>query len=743
MFVVLFVVLGSWTLGVLSSVIGAYRDHHWSSAADIRFRVENAADGEFTFGGKGREQTFKLHAEPGTNEARFSAALGEPLTYIRFSLVPNPGVTTVERIRLSSPYGIGSRELAPNEIIPGDNGPGYPTFRANFNPPLEWKYADNRLAYLLLLLFPTCWALLLGAGLVLLAELNIRPQPTARRVLLWGVYLVFGLILITGRYPWDTWAAPFSLRSLVASTYLFVPSTLLLYLLLERFCSDGRRRFILNGAWFAVSTLPYQWLDLRRYFSMRGQISPRPVWDPQAPPPSFDWFPGALDHLPTVPYENVTLFAAFAIGAAGILIYARTKAANGIRVKTFLPLVILAALVIQTWLHSGMRSPYVYRPNVRESGKSWYHSYVLEDWKGVVQGDAFVFIGSEQLFHGLPMKLTDVLLTRSFPMYVASQFTFFIHPFYFWTVANILFWGITVFAMFRFTAGLFDERAGLYAALITACSPLYIQWINQPMSYVFGYTFIALFGIIFPAVFRNRTFVLKDAVFLGLLFGAALFTQEFIPWLVVLVLVGRWFGAAYRYLFLSCFLAVLFPAGFVLLMKRFDTVHMLPNAFAPYLPMQQFLSYVQAGHWVKIYGICLDMITGFARNMGFSFNLSLILVLLLLSLANLSAVQRLALIVFALPALMTQIFMQFGGPFNYALSPRIIASAFPSVYAGAGAALAAFSAVPKSPLLRRAAAGICILIIGAHVYLANIDVFGYPFLYYLLHWANQTPYTEI
>ena len=126
--------------------------------------------------------------------------------------------------------------------------------------------------------------------------------------------------------------------------------------------------------------------------------------------------------------------------------------------------VAFAAICVQTYLHTSMRSPYTYlaffqsRPKPQQH---WYHVYHFRDGTGASEGDQFVFTPLEEYFQGAPARRQQharpAAAARSTP---SRRSSYFINTFYVWLGLNCLFWLAAVAATGRWVGRVATPRVG-------------------------------------------------------------------------------------------------------------------------------------------------------------------------------------------------------------------------------------------------------------------------------------------
>ncbi len=569
-------------------------------------------------------------------------------------------------------------------------------------------------------------------------------QDQKKSLITWILILLSGLLLLAGRYHWETEVIKYSFRSFFASAYFFCWFLPTLYYLLLFLGVSKRLVKGITFVSFIIQTLPIHLLGLER-FNYYVNKPTMIYWNHINIKPELNWFPDALKKGAVIPHEHLVFFLIFAAMGVLFAVYQKYLRQTPLSLKNSSYIIlIVCAIIFQTWLHLSLRSPNTYRPFFYGEGKedSWYHYYLFPDGKGAVNGDYFVFRYTEEVFLNNSGPLENTLLPRAFPMYLSSQFSYFFNDFHVWLFINIFAWATAVYVLSQLALKNFGYRAALFTALFATFSPVFIQYAAQSMSYVFVYFTTTLLVLLFYELFTRKSFSYANSLLFGGVMGLALLTFEFQPWILVFLILAYLQKMPWKKTILSVVIAGLCPYVFLKIMNQFGTAKVLDNAQVIYASLGTIIEVFTKLHLSQLYQVLVDFSGSYPRNLFSSFQISLFLALITIFFVQLTLAQRFCFALLLLPSLLTQIFFQFDGPFpfHYQNSPRILASAFPAIYLLAGLALAKFLDTEWSLRNRKMAISLVCFLIGIQVFISNVDVFGFPVVYYLLHWSRPAPW---
>jgi hypothetical protein len=333
-----------------------------------------------------------------------------------------------------------------------------------------------------------------------------------KTVFVWFLSLIVALAVLSGRYDWSAQVAQYSLRGYLSSAYLLVVLIPTAYYTVRKLV-PGQSKLALAAAMAIgiVCTLPYQWLGLSAWYYFRD----RPTWwhldMPGVATPEFDWLPGALQRLRSMPHEVLFFLSLGALGLGLALICRRLVCAgeDARRVCQWRYLVLVIGLfwliLLQTWLHLSVRSPYTYylpfaRPEWAARYDYWFAVYLFPDRQAAVNADYHLFRALEEHFTGNPGDRNLMMLRRALPFYISSQFSYFVSPYYVFLVLNVVLWGLAAWSVYRFVSVLWHQRVAVYAAVLVASGSGFIYFVAQPMSYLAGYASIAIIIYVFESL---------------------------------------------------------------------------------------------------------------------------------------------------------------------------------------------------------------------------------------------------
>lgn len=543
--------------------------------------------------------------------------------------------------------------------------------------------------------------------------------------------------LSAGRYDWSTELRDFAVRGYAPHLFLatlFFPA--LYYILADL---GIRRVWRQAGCAFLglVYAFPHHWVGTDRHYLFRQGPT---YWDwRQAglPRPEPDWFLAAWRHLPSIPHEAVFFLLLATTGSLVLMLWHRTHpAAAGASRLRALPFVVFAMILLQTWLHLSLRSPYTYIPHYEQPTKNnyWYHDYLFEGAKGAVNRDYPLFRSAELVFLG-DAHFLPVSPGRLFPMFLSSPWSAYINPYYVWIVFNVIAWGAACAAIYYLALNEFGQRCAFFSALFMASAQGMIVYVAQPKIYVLAIAGVAILLALQQRLFEPKRFQPGGALLFGIICALFMLTYESQPWLIGLALIAYLRGFNMRWTLLSLLSALFLYEWFSILIDH--------------LPQLASVSVLIDRHpWDNIKELLLDFqglellrrawrsLDGFGIVMIHAFNFCLAPALCGLLLVRNTARHYLAVLAVGLPALMTYTLFELGGSFYYTHAPRLVYQAYPLVYILCGFCLTKLSERELSarwPQMGTWMAGFAVFL---HFLWVNADVFGHPGIYY--YWFYRT-----
>src|SRR5581483_958126 len=178
--------------------------------------------------------------------------------------------------------------------------------------------------------------------------------------------------------------------------YMFVLVLPTLYYTLQYFLPTRRGVNIVTGIVGLLLVMPYRWLGLHAYYGTTSETPYGQPWtSPDLPLPQADWFPRALRNLPAIPHEGLLFLGLLLLGAGTSAWMWRRAGESGASPGKHLLLAFLgiySLILLQTWLHLSLRSPYTYLCHYEKKVEAnyWYHHYLFADGKGAVNTDYIV-----------------------------------------------------------------------------------------------------------------------------------------------------------------------------------------------------------------------------------------------------------------------------------------------------------------------------------------------------------------
>ena len=578
------------------------------------------------------------------------------------------------------------------------------------------------------------WAAGLGGK-----ELTIRGWPTVRALGIWAAGLGVGLVVLSGRYDWSSVAHVYSLRGYLSSAYMFVLFLPTLYYTLDRFLPQQRDVLGVTAVIAVLLTLPYRWLGLDRFYYYANRRQWYNLGEPGILPPEPDWFPDALRRLPAIPYEGLLFGGLFMIGVAiAALCWRRQQQSwKSSRNQKILGLFAIYCLIlVQTWSHLSLRSPYTYVPHFEKPPEAgyWYHVYMFPDQKGAVNADLFVFMALEDNFIGTTRPINTMLIRRSFPFYLSSQISYFTNTLYIFIIFNIITWLLSVVCCYLFAKRAWSERAAMLSAAMVASGTGFIMFVGQPMNYLVGYAAISISIYLFQRIIIEDDQSFKSLLLFGALFGFLLMVYDLLPLIVFFVGFGFARRASIKKIFFSLLVSAFIYFGFLflyfdLLGQEYNDIN-AKQATDSIVNIVALIRNASLNHWYILIFRFFELYLGHLCKDFFVLPLLPALIgLLLLRDRNEVAVISL---LFA-PSLLTLAILHFGGQ-SIAEQPRFMYITYPAIYILAAIALDRIADLQIRPPWMQLISASPWLFILLLVILNNIDVFGFPSTYYHFYW---------
>jgi hypothetical protein len=586
-------------------------------------------------------------------------------------------------------------------------------------------------------------------------------------IIKWFVFLAIALIVLVGRYNWAPEMRQVSLRAYLSSAYMLCLTLPTIYYILSLYV----RKIAIARGWTAaiavLFVLPYRWLGLEQWYYNAHRPSVYELPSMMQHPES--WMPRggllrvfkALPHLGSIPHE-IAFFGSLIMAGIAVAIlwrwtpWSRSAEQSPRHTKTAVAwLGLFLLLLLQTWLHMSMRSPYVYLPHFEqpESANYWYAQYLFPEGKGAVNADyKSYFRPMDDLFLGVPSKNPDAgtdatMIRRAYPHYLSTQLSYFFSPYYVYLFFNISLWFLACISAYRLAALLWNRRVAVYATAMAGTGPGFIMFVAQPMSYLAGYSVVILITLLLEeALIRKEEKSIKDFLAFGCALGLASMVGPLFPVYAGLILYALIRRVSLPHLAVGFGLAAAVYLGFMQLQTGILGVH-LESLHTNYMESswQNIYSLFFHAHLGPLYR---SMVQAFRTYFGSMVN-AFFVVPALIALAGAfllrDRTRTLLPLAMGVPSLLAVIFLQFGGarwgidengiPLFLAALPRFAYIAYPAVYFLMAMALDAFREYclqrsTRKPFIYAANAAPW-LVLALCFYLSNVDVWKYPQMYYL------------
>jgi hypothetical protein len=556
-----------------------------------------------------------------------------------------------------------------------------------------------------------------------------------RPIAVWVLVVACGLGLLYARYDWSVEGGRFAERGFALSAYLFALLLPTVYYGARRLLRDVVAARVLTALVFLATTLPWKLLGLDRF----NYYADRPRHfqiDRLGATPSLEFFPSGT--LRAFPYDWAFMPLLFAFGVACIwgLWRLRERHPGASRTVPLLLTAAFAAICVQGYLHTSMRSPYTYVPHFRDSPEPyWYHVYLFKDATGATNADQFVFTALEDYFVGAPHDGNNMLIRRPLSFYMASQVSFFINTFYVWLGLNCLFWLATVAAAGRWVGTVANPRAGVLAGALVTFSPAFVSFVGVPGMYLqaFAAVMIALWAFE-ELIVRGARRPADFALFSGVM-TLSMLVYDLLPTLASLLVYGLARRVRAGPLIASLGAALVLSRGFTLVVTDVLGIE-IDDTNARQLSesidaVQDLLAHPSLPAY---YSWFVELIPGFGeRLLQAFFVVPVLLALAALPLLKDTALRWLGVALAVTNFAVVAVFVI--GEQVVGAAPRLVYPMFPIVFLLAALALDRYRLPGR---LRDASPWIALALLA---FLVNFDILGYPTLYYEFHFGRPPAFT--
>lgn len=574
------------------------------------------------------------------------------------------------------------------------------------------------------------------------------PNSKIRPLVLWLFVLALGSLLLYGRYSWDAYNSPFSSKSYPSSLYFFwviLPISYYLTLILSK---KRNLAVVVTVITFIITSLPYQLLGLHKFRYVLNL-------SPEQKAPNLIWFPGAFNDeaFPNDKLFMLGLLLAFTIIAFWLgrdnKVFSLTNPQIRVTLKRISPFVgIFFLILLQTWLHSGLRSPYTYTSHYEKPPEEnyWYNTYLLENQKGAVNADVSYFISLDRYFNGYPEPVQTLIMRRSFIHYVSSHLSYFWNPYYVYLIINSLIWFIAVVCTYHYIKRVLNNlQIARYAAALVMCGSGFIYFVAQPMSYFAAYAVIIVSLFLFEEIMVERRSRWSSLVLFGVLFGLCSCIYDLFPLYPMLLLYSFFRQVKFWHTLLSIVISMVLYGGFMFLQfVILGLVEVSANLIYGTKSVENIIRLILNFEFGRLYNLTAEFIKIYAQNLSYSF----LIVGLLLALIGLFVAenqqQKLLLVLLFLPSFLLNAVLQYGGVVwvgtPFVEIARLSYIAYPAIYLAAALALYRISTTLQNTRFARVTPYLPWLAISLIFVWNNMDVFGFPSPYYHFYWPLQHPW---
>jgi hypothetical protein len=529
-------------------------------------------------------------------------------------------------------------------------------------------------------------------------------QTSGLQVGVWVVVLGVGVLILRGRFDLSAPVLEHTSRSYASSVFLFVLTLPAAHYLLRNSPLRPRVVLTLTGVLYVLLILPYRWLNLTRWHYDLKVVE----WNRDLPEPQFSFLPSTFP-VESFPGERAffpVLWLAFAALAIIAKRYWTKQSATTLRgaARAVWPwLGAYTAILVQSWLHTGLRSGYTANTvfSSEPAVKNWHLSYLFSRARGAVNADFDYFWSIDQFFHGVPQLPRTLIFRRPFAHYFAAQFSYFTNPYRVYLVINTVLWLAAAACCYAFVLRV-SQRAKLatWSAALVCIGNGFSYFVAQPKSYLAGYAsaIIALyaFDVLQSDPGSGRATASGRwlrAVLCGVVLGLLATTYDSEPMLCGLLVL-----AVYRRFNLlrslaSIVLAFAVPWAYSRLVFEVLGVPMIDPgnqavADQTRANLQALFVYPQIG---RVYYLFVHCFTVIAQNLTYAFMLFGIVLALIGMLMAKYAAERFLIATLLVPALILDVTLSLGQVpwvrWQLAEFPRLTYIAYPAIYVASAVAL--------------------------------------------------------
>jgi len=324
--------------------------------------------------------------------------------------------------------------------------------------------------------------------------------------------------------------------------------------------------------------------------------------------------------------------------------------------------------------------------------------------------------------------------------YLTSQLSYFINPLYVFLVFNIIAWFAAAICGFLFALPIWGERVAAFAALMIAGGSGFIMYVGQPMNYLLGYAII----IIVPYLFQEFTFndrgSIYDMVIFGMLLGLCLMIYDIFHVYLFIIGYGLLKKVGVFRILLPIIISVAMYSGFLFIQSNMlNAKFEQSNVKEITEPINTILRLIASHRFDEWYILTMTFFERYFGHMGRVFFVFPILLALFGITFLRNRTNFVIIILMIVPSIATLAYMHFGGTY-IALFSRFVYIAYPCIYILASITLDELASVIGEKIHMRLAILGPVICLAMFFVLNNIDVFGFPSLYYHFYHSEAAPW---
>ena len=401
-------------------------------------------------------------------------------------------------------------------------------------------------------------------------------------------------------------------------------------------------------------------------------------------------------------------------------------------------IIFFSLIVVQTFLHNSLWSPITYityffgEDQIVRDSYTWF-GFLFPNGSGAVNAD-YISVHHLQLFFNGEEYQASQSVRRSFLIYIASQFTYFINPKYIYILLNISAWFLSAMCMFILFKKLVSLEFAFISSFLLATGTGFIFVVGQPAPHTLGYGLYIIIPLIIEKIFvENNENKIDHLVFVITLLTLSLLVYDILTILIGTVVYCYLRNGNCENLILSIitsyimFMLYQYVAFDILKLPNYE------NTANIELAVKNLLNYYFNFEFSYFYFNLIWTFTYIFNDIAILFFI-FIPILMLFGFVQFipnNWKEAFVPISFGLPAIIIIIFFTMGRS-GLELMPRFIYGIYPMVYFFVAVAVLNFSGFFRSKLKKVFVITVLIL----NFCINNFDILGYPSMYYHFYYGS-------